>query len=69
MSVEEELAELSLVVGDLKEWNDDLRELLADYQALLVNIQVHCPIGMARIVKADALHDRAKKLGIVEQHT
>jgi hypothetical protein len=68
VSIEEELAELSLVVADLKEWNDDLRELLTDYQALLANIQVHCPIGMHRIIKADALHDRAKKLGIEEKH-
>jgi hypothetical protein len=67
MSVEEELVELSLVVADLKEWNDDLRELLTDYEALLANIQVHCPIGKQRIMQADALHDRAKKLGIVEK--
>ena len=68
MGIVEELAEASLAIADLKEWNDDLRELVADYEALLANIQVHCQIGMARIVTADALHDRARKLGIAEKH-
>lgn len=67
MSVEEELAEASLAIADLKEWNGDLRELVADYEALLADIVVHCPIGKARILRRDTLHDRAKKLGIVER--